>query len=322
MSDATTDPAAYPIEIEPLDIEPYRRGNTGVEFATTFDSGVPGLHVMLNALTHGNELCGAVALDYLFRAKVRPRKGKLTLSFANVEAYRRFDRAKPTASRFVDEDFNRVWSEDVLDGPRDTVELRRARAMRPLVDTVDLLLDIHSMKHKTPALMLAGPTIKGRDLALAVGVPAIVVRDEGHKAGRRLRDYAGFGDPASAKNALLVECGQHWEKASERIAIETALRFLFELGTVDGAFALPRLPEASPPRQSIVEVTDAVTVHNEDFAFVRDFIGMEVIDKAVTEIALDGGRAVVTPYDRCVLIMPSRRLKPGQTAVRLGRYVA
>jgi len=322
MSDATTDPAAYPIEIEPLDIEPYRRGNTGVEFATTFDSGVPGLHVMLNALTHGNELCGAVALDYLFRAKVRPRKGKLTLSFANVEAYRRFDRAKPTASRFVDEDFNRVWSEDVLDGPRDTVELRRARAMRPLVDTVDLLLDIHSMQHKTPALMLAGPTIKGRDLALAVGVPAIVVRDEGHKAGRRLRDYAGFGDPASAKNALLVECGQHWEKASERIAIETALRFLFELGTVDGAFALPRLPEASPPRQSIVEVTDAVTVHNEDFAFVRDFIGMEVIDKAGTEIALDGGRAVVTPYDRCVLIMPSRRLKPGQTAVRLGRYVA
>jgi predicted deacylase len=322
MSDAMTDPAAYPIEIEPLDIEPYRRGNTGVEFATTFDSGVPGLHVMLNALTHGNELCGAVALDYLFRAKVRPRKGKLTLSFANVEAYRRFDRAKPTASRFVDEDFNRVWSEDVLDGPRDTVELRRARAMRPLVDTVDLLLDIHSMQHKTPALMLAGPTIKGRDLALAVGVPAIVVRDEGHKAGRRLRDYAGFGDPASAKNALLVECGQHWEKASERVAIETALRFLFELGTVDGAFALPRLPETSPPRQSIVEVTDAVTVNNEDFAFVRDFIGMEVIDKAGTEIALDGGRAVVTPYDRCVLIMPSRRLKPGQTAVRLGRYVA
>jgi len=31
---------------------------------------------------------------------------------------------------------------------------------------------------------------------------------------------------------------------------------------------------------------------------------------------------VRTPYDDCVLIMPSRRLVKGQTAVRLGRYVA
>ncbi len=34
----------------------------------------------------------------------------------------------------------------------------------------------------------------------------------------------------------------------------------------------------------------------------------------------DGGRAVVTPYDDCVLVMPSPHLMRGQTAVRLGRY--
>ena len=28
------------------------------------------------------------------------------------------------------------------------------------------------------------------------------------------------------------------------------------------------------------------------------------------------------PYDDCVLVMPSRRLGPGLTAVRLGRFVA
>jgi len=37
-------------------------------------------------------------------------------------------------------------------------------------------------------------------------------------------------------------------------------------------------------------------------------------------IAEDGGQAICTPYDDCVLIMPSRRLAPGQTAVRLGRF--
>ena len=34
-----------------------------------------------------------------------------------------------------------------------------------------------------------------------------------------------------------------------------------------------------------------------------------------------GGQPVRTPYHECVLIMPSRRLGPGLTAVRLGRFV-
>ncbi|MBR82548.1 MAG: succinylglutamate desuccinylase, partial [Magnetovibrio sp.] len=48
----------YPIEIEPVDISAYKVGNTGVPYVTTFDSGTPGPHVMVMALTHGNELCG------------------------------------------------------------------------------------------------------------------------------------------------------------------------------------------------------------------------------------------------------------------------
>jgi len=106
----------YAIELTPPDIEPYRAGNTGIDYVTTFDSGLPGPHVLVTALTHGNEICGAIALDRLFRAGLRPRQGKLTLAFDNVAAYQRFDRRVPTASRFVDEDFNRLWSPATLDG--------------------------------------------------------------------------------------------------------------------------------------------------------------------------------------------------------------
>ena len=134
---------SHPVELEALDISRYRRGNTGIDYVTTLDSGTPGPHVMLSAVVHGNELCGAHALDYLLREGVRPARGRLTLGFMNVAAYARFDPANPVVSRYVDEDFNRVWSAAVLDGPRDSVELRRAREVRPLVDTVDLLLDIH-----------------------------------------------------------------------------------------------------------------------------------------------------------------------------------
>jgi len=309
----------YLIELAAPDLAAYAAGNTGVPYVTTFDSGRPGPHVLVNALTHGNEICGAIALDRLFRDGVRPVAGRLTLSFANVAAYRRFDPASPTASRFVDEDFNRLWDAATLDGPRRSAELERARALRPLVASADLLLDLHSMQHAAAPLMLAGLTDKSLALARRVGVPAVIVRDAGHAAGRRMRDYAAFDDPASPKAALLVECGQHWEKAAAAVAIETTLRFLAACGVLSPAAAARILAAPAPP-QRVVAVTEAVTIESDRFAFAADYRGLEVIARAGTVIASDDGREIRTPYDECVLIMPSRRLLRGQTAVRLGRF--
>jgi predicted deacylase len=310
---------SYAIELSAPDISAYAAGNTGIPYVTSFDSGRPGPHVLVNALTHGNEICGAIALDELIRAGVRPTAGKLTLSFANVAAYRRFDAADPTASRFVDEDFNRVWDAAVLGGPRKSAELARARELRALIDTVDLLLDIHSMQHATAPLMLAGLTDKCLDLARRVGEPEIIVRDAGHAAGRRMRDYGGFSDPKSPKAALLVECGQHWEKRSADVAIETTWCFLAVSGVLPLDHAA-RILAARPKSQRVVAVSDAVTIASDRFEFAADYRGLEVIPRAGTIIGRDGERDIRTPYDDCVLIMPSRRLTRGQTAVRLGRF--
>jgi len=311
----------YRIELPQPDLAPYRSGNTGVAYYTSVDSGRDGPHLMINALTHGNELCGAVAVDHLLRAGIRPLRGRLTLGFANVAAYARFDPGDPAASRYVDEDLNRLWDAATLDGSRRSAELGRAREMRPLVDAVDHLLDIHSMHNDSAPLMLAGPLAKGRDEALALGTPEYVVLDSGHAAGRRLRDYGAFGDPASPRTALLVECGQHWERRAGPVAIDAAYRFLLRWGAVAADTAAPHLLPA-PPRQRLIEVTDAVTIGTDRFVFEHPFSGLEVVPEAGTPIARDGDRPIVTPYDRCVLIMPSRRLRKGLTAVRLGRFVA
>jgi predicted deacylase len=316
-----TDPNAYTVEITAPDISPYRKGNTGIDYATTIDSGKPGPHVMITALAHGNEICGAIVLDELFRAGIRPLNGKLTLMFCNVEAFERFDLTQPEASRWVEEDFNRVWTAEVLNGPRDTADLRRARVIRPLVDTADLLLDIHSMQHPSDPLVLAGPLEKGRILAAEVAYPALAVCDAGHAAGRRMRDYAAFGDAASPKNALLVECGQHWAKQTVTVARETTLRFLARFGIIDPERGPFRFAETPLP-QKTVEVTHPVTITAEVFRFARPFAGLEVVEKAGTLIGWDGEREVHTPYDNCVLVMPSKRLYRGQTAVRMGRFVA
>lgn len=315
-------PNDYPVELQLPDIGAYRTGNAGVEFVHRFTSDAPGPHVGITAIVHGNEPCGAIALDWLLRNDIRPERGTLTLAFVNTEAYASFDPADPNASRWVDEDLNRVWAPEVLDGPRRSREIERARSLRPIIDQIDLLLDIHSMQHPADPLMLAGPLPKGRALAKKVGVPAVVVSDAGHAAGRRMRDHGGFADPASPKNALLVECGQHWEAEAGPRAIETALRFLQATGSVAddcGADFLATRP--TPPPQRFVEVTEAVTIATDRFAFAAPYRGLEVIEAAGTQIATDGDRPILTPYPACVLIMPSKRLWPGQTAVRLGRLI-
>ncbi|WP_256681771.1 succinylglutamate desuccinylase/aspartoacylase family protein [Pseudomonas sp. R4-35-07] len=140
----------YPIEVDFPDLSPWKNGNSGIDYVYSFDSGEPGPHVLIMALTHGNEVSGAIAVDALLRRGIRPRKGRLSLAFGNVEAYQRFDPQNIDASRFIDEDMNRVWLPSALEGERESVELRRARELRPLIDTVDLLLDIHSMHEESP----------------------------------------------------------------------------------------------------------------------------------------------------------------------------
>lgn len=313
----------YAVELTPPDIEPYRAGNTGVEYVTTFDSGVAGPHVLVAALTHGNEICGAIALDRLFRAGLRPRRGRLTLAFDNVAAYKSFDRRYPVVSRFVDEDFNRLWDEATLDGLRQSAELARARVLRPFVEAADFLLDIHSMQYATAPLMLAGTLDRSVALARRVGIPELIMCDAGHAAGKRMRDYGRFGDPASAKTALLIEAGQHWQNRAAEVATDVMLRFLIAVGSLtrDDAAPIAGPDFDAQPQQRVIEVTEAVTIVGDKFEFVDDFRGLEVLSPKGTLIGREDGREVRTPYDDCVLIMPSRRLAKGHTAVRLGRFV-
>ena len=311
----------HPIEIQPPDISAYRAGNTGVDYVHVLDSGKPGPNVMLQALTHGNEFCGALALDYLLREKLGPRAGRLTLAFANVAAYARFDFDDPDRSRYIDEDYNRVWGDDVLLGARDSAELRRARELRPFVDAADHLLDLHSMHEPCRPIMVCARSEKSVALSRRIGMPADLLLDTGHPAGLRMIERGAFNDPASPRSAVLIECGQHWEKGSVQVAIDTALRFLKATGAVEAAWAEARLKLAPPPRQRVIRVTEPVVARTMQFRFAQPWKGLEVLPAKGTLVASDGDKEWRTPYDDCVLVMPSlAHLKPGTTLVRLGRY--
>ncbi|HEX3350342.1 MAG TPA: succinylglutamate desuccinylase/aspartoacylase family protein [Acetobacteraceae bacterium] len=311
----------FDVQIATPDIAPWLRGNTGVHGVTSYAAAAPGPHVALIALTHGNEIAGAVVLDRLLRDRLRPLRGRLSFGFANLGAFERFDPEQPTASRFIDEDLNRLWDPAVLAGPRTSHELERAREMQPFIETVDVLLDLHSMLWPSDPLLLSGETAKGRALATGIGTPPLVVADSGHVSGRRLIDYGRFADPGAPQTAVLVEAGQHWEAATVETMLAAVGGFLrhLKMVTADGPLP-PPLPGAGEVRYA--EVTVPVTANTSSFAFVRPFRGGDVIAQRNTLIAMDGNAEIRTPHDDCLLVMPSPRPSRGHTAVRLARFVS
>jgi len=316
---------ALPFELPCPDISMWRQGNTGTEGVWHFDSGVAGRHVLISALIHGNELCGAWALKGLLEADVRPVAGKLTLMFANLRAFERFDPASHDASRFVDEDMNRQWMDERIAEPR-TLERQRVAALAPWVKQADWVLDLHSMHEPGAPLLLTGMQARNLELARQLANPVHIVVDAGHKDGVRMRDYGRLGLPdaqAPDTRSLLIECGFHGDLASRDVARDMCVRFLAVSGVVPGQTlqnALPGWQLADAAQQWALEVTGPVVARSERFRFTEPFSGLEFIAQAGTVIGDNDGEPVTTPYENCVLVMPSvRQARAGVTVVRFAR---
>jgi len=182
------------------------------------------------------------------------------------------------------------------------------------------------MHEPSAPLLLTG--VQPRNLALAkqMAAPEHIVIDAGHQDGTRMRDYGRFGLPdaqAGDSRSLLVECGFHGDPASRAVAQDQCLRFIEASGIVDGAELARLLPGwrlADAPRQWALQVTGPVVAKNERFTFTEAFTGLEVIARAGTVIGDNDGEPVTTPYDDCVLVMPStRQARAGVSVVRFAR---
>jgi len=303
-------------ELLPRDLRPYAQGNTGVPYVHRFDSGKPGPHVLVNALTHGNEFCGMVAATHLLDTGVRPKIGALTVSFANVEAYESFDKADPFKSRLLVHNLNRIWSKEWLEGNEDSPELRRARAMRPVVAAADHILDIHSTAQPVQPFWVYPGYERNTKAAMAIGVPDVhLVMPAGMNTGTPLIQHGLHGQREHHGVALVAECGQHFARASGELAIEVTLRFLAHFGLVD---ADPSWPAPGPQRR--YELLSTPVIKTPDVKFAKPVVGLESFAKGEL-IVTDGGEEVRAPCDDCTIFMPARVHIPGRELVYLTRPV-
>jgi len=292
------------IEVSPRDLSRYRAGNTGIDYVHRFASGRPGPHVLVNGLTHGNEFCGMVAVCHLLDSGVRPKIGTLTLSFANVAAYETFDPQQPFESRLITHNLNRIWSPAWLDGSEDSVELRRAREMRPAVAAADHILDIHSTSQDVVPFWVYPQFERNAAVARAIAPPEVhLVMPVGLGSGTPLVQYDGHGRADGSGAALVVECGQHFKRATADLATDVALKFIAHFGLVD-----------RPPRR--FELLRTHVIQTPSFAFVRPAIGFETFAEGEL-IATDGAEEIRAPCDDCTIFMPARTAIVGREGVYL-----
>ena len=313
---------SHPVQTLPPAISRWAASDSGTPYVHERIGIEAGPDVLVTTLVHGNEYSGAVTVHELLASGWQPACGRVTFAFCNVAAFEQFDAQAPDASRYVDEDFNRVWSAARLACSDTSTELVRARQLLPFVARATHLLDLHSMHEPAAPLLVTGTLPRNIAFAQGMQTSCQVIIDSGHADGVRLRDHGEFSDPDGQRIALLLEAGQHWQMSSIHTARDTLMRFLVHAGCLAKADVLPgwlRL-DRTPPAP--VQVTDRVVAQSMDFGFTSDFTGGEVIAKAGTVIAVDAGQSITTPYDNCMLVMPSvRQLRPGVTTVRLGKVL-
>ncbi|NDZ15332.1 succinylglutamate desuccinylase [Variovorax sp. WS11] len=303
------------LEVAQGDLSAYRQGNTGVDYVHRFESGNPGPHVLINALTHGNEICGMVAATRLLDEGVRPRIGTLTVSFAHVEAYNAFDAEKPFENRQLVHNLNRIWSDEWLEGAEDSPELRRARELRPVVAAADHILDLHSTSQDVVPFWVYPAFARNAAVAVAIGRPSVhLVMPKGLGSGTPLIQHGHHGeDEGPAGAALVAECGQHFLQATADTAVGVTFDFLAHFGLVEREADAP-----APGPQRRFELLETRMVKTPEFRFVRPLVGFEVFAKGEL-IAVDGDEEIRAPCEDCTVLMPARVPIVGREGVYLTR---
>ena len=309
-------------EVPWRDISAYRGGTGTTDYAFTFDAHRPGPHLVVNALTHGNEFCGREVVTTLLDRGVRPDRGRLSLVLANVAAHDAFDPADPGTSRFVDRDFNRIWDDRTIDTDTQSSEAARARQLRPLYRTADRLLDLHTTFLGDRPFFVVPDLDKAVDLARAIGSPgAVVVLAPGGMHGRTIMEYGSFADPASGCRAVVAECGQHWARAAADRALDCTLSFLVAEGAVTEEAVAALRPAVPPDPPQHYRVTAHLFAETDRFRYTRGFSGFDVLTPDEV-IAWDGDTPIRAPHDDAVVILARPRPKRGGEAMSFGRLVS
>jgi predicted deacylase len=191
-----------------------------------FSGRRPGRHLLVLGAIHGNETCGALAIERLVAdlnlQKIVLEAGGLTLiPVCNPQAYKQ-------KTRYIEENLNRVFTK--YPNPN-SYEQKCANQLTNFFDKAEYILDLHSQHvDGAPYCFAQNNSRKLIDFVQALGVENIIfdwseLYPEGDFTTESYAESLG-------KIGTTVECGRHTNPKTVQIAYDTILRAMLHLGMV------------------------------------------------------------------------------------------
>jgi predicted deacylase len=238
-------------------------------------------------------------------------RGTLYLIHGNPHATQLVERHSPDGV-----DLNRLFDyrfETSLPSSLWSYEHYRALELRPLLQAVDALLDLHSTTAPAPAFAIVSPLEASRAFAAHLGLEYVT---EGWDGPGLLADRV-VSAPLTRRGcpAVSVECGQHADHTAAEVAYRCARRALDYLGMLASSPTADASPLASP--STWLRLQAAVKRPSAGFRFVQPFTSMQRL-AAGTVIGRDEDLAL-TVNRPCYVIMPNDTVPVGEDMIYIAQ---
>ena len=304
----------------------------------TFHALAPGPRLLVTGAVHGNETCGTRAIAQLIQeldnGMLGIERGTLTLvPVTNPLAYQ-------LKQRVGDRNLNRNMAPSAI---AQDFEDRIANVLCPLLDTHDVLLDLHSFHSGGAPFVMIGPqnntgtlepfshADQELQLALHTGPYRIVegwLDTYARGVARRAAVQAiPDSSPGSRTQALVtnpnygvgtteymrsrggygvtLECGQHDDPEAVGVARHAILQTLSLLGMVHLELVRP------VGEREILRLKDVTDRENAGDHFIREWRSFDAVKRGDVIGVRQSGVQVAAPADGFV-VFPNPRAEPGQ----------
>lgn len=259
----------------------------------TFDSGVPGKHLLVLGAIHGNEVVGPNAIfkviDEIQTYKIHLKTGRITFApICNLKAY-------DQDVRQIDENLNRIikYHQHPV-----TYEQKLANDIVPLIEQCDALLDLHSTHcpGDIPFVFCDYPTPENMKMIEALDVNYVLLGWPQIYAGNS--DISDYSTERCAFNChkagITLECGYHKEADSVTVAYNAIVNLLNMFGIIEGSGFVKN--EKTP-----IRLTEYV-VKKKNGCLCQNYKHLDVITKGQPIAEYDDGEILTAPQEGYILL--------------------
>ncbi len=301
----------------------------------TFHGLAPGPKLLVLGAVHGNEVCGTKAIQQLLQdmasGQLCIERGTVTfVPVTNPLAYQ-------LKRRTGDRNLNRNMAPSAI--PQD-FEDRIANVLCPLLDSHDMLLDLHSFHTGGAPFVMIGPQNNSgtlepfsqaeaeMQLALCTGAPRIVegwldtyARGVSRRAAAPVvtgsaRAQTLVTDPnygvgtteymrSRGGYGVTLECGQH----DDPQAVEVARRAIVQTLALLKMVSLPL--KSTDTEREVLRLVDVTDREHAGDSFTRAWRSFDAVKAGEVIGTRHSGAEVKAPHDGFV-VFPNPRAEPGQ----------